>query len=63
MSNDSKNLYILTFKNEPLIKVGLSIDAYMRSLALGFDRFDLKGTYRGSDEKAHRFSRGMNRTS
>jgi hypothetical protein len=49
MSNDSKNLYILTFKNEPLIKVGLSIDAYMRSLV--------------SDEKAHCFNRGMNRTS
>jgi hypothetical protein len=40
-----QNLYILAFKNEPLIKVGLSIDAYMRSLALGFDRFDFKGSY------------------
>jgi hypothetical protein len=40
-----QNLYILAFKNEPLIKVGLSIDAYMRSLALGFDRFDLKRSY------------------
>ena len=34
----SQNLYILSFENEPLIKVGLSIDPYMRSLALGFDR-------------------------
>jgi hypothetical protein len=33
----SQNLYILSFENEPLIKVGLSIDPYMRSLALGFD--------------------------
>jgi hypothetical protein len=35
----------LSFKNEPLSKVGLSIDAYMRFLALGFDRFDLKDSY------------------
>jgi len=42
---NNQNLYILAFKNEPLIKVGLSIDAYMRSLVLGFDRFDLKGSY------------------
>jgi hypothetical protein len=40
-----QNLYILAFKDEPLIKVGLSVDAYMRTLALGFDRFDLKSSY------------------
>jgi hypothetical protein len=40
-----QNLYILAFRNEPLIKVRLSIDAYMRSLALGFDRFELKSSY------------------
>src|ERR1700726_2278760 len=40
-----QNLYILAFKDEPLIKVGLSVDAYMRSLALGFDRFDLTSSY------------------
>ena len=37
-----QNLYILAFKNELLIKVGLSKDAYLRSLSLGFDRFDFK---------------------
>jgi hypothetical protein len=49
-----QNLYILVFKNEPLIKVGLSIDAYRRSLGLGFGRFDLKDSYlvRARDQSA-----------
>jgi hypothetical protein len=40
-----QDLYILAFKNEPLIKVGLSKDAYVRSLSLGFDRVDFKRSY------------------
>jgi hypothetical protein len=35
-------LYILAFKDEPLIKVGLAVNARMRSLALGCRRFDFK---------------------
>jgi hypothetical protein len=40
-----QDLYILAFKNEPLIKVGLSKDAYVRSLSLGFERVDFKRSY------------------
>ena len=39
-----QSLYILAFKNEPLIKIGLSRDTYMRSSTLGLARFDLKNS-------------------
>jgi hypothetical protein len=38
-------LYILAFKDEPLIKVGLAVNARLRSLALGYRRFDFKESY------------------
>jgi len=38
-------LYILSFRDEPLIKVGLADSADERFLALERDRFDLRGSY------------------
>jgi hypothetical protein len=38
-------LYILSFRDEPLIKVGLADSAEKRFLALERDRFDLRESY------------------
>jgi len=40
-----QSLYILVFKNEPLIKVGLAGGPWLRIAALGADRFDLSASY------------------
>ena len=40
-----QSLYILVFKNEPLIRVGLAGGPWLRIAALGADRFDLSASY------------------
>ena len=40
-----QDLYILAFKKDPLIKVGLAGDPSLRVAALGLDRFDLSASY------------------
>ena len=40
-----KNLYILAFKDQSLIKVGVSADIHLRSLALGSECFDFTRSY------------------
>ena len=49
-------LYILSFRDEPLIKVGLADSADKRFLALERDRFDLRGSYmvQSADESSIR---------
>jgi hypothetical protein len=38
-------LYILVFKSEPLIKIGLAEDVFIRSRSLGLERFDFQASY------------------
>jgi hypothetical protein len=38
-------LYILAFRDEPLVKVGLAANIHFRSRALGSGRFDFKESY------------------
>ena len=40
-----QSLYILAFKDEAVIKVGLAIDPWLRIAALGSARFDLGASY------------------
>jgi hypothetical protein len=40
-----QSLYILAFKDEAVIKVGLAIDPWLRIAALGSARFDLSASY------------------
>jgi excisionase family DNA binding protein len=51
-----QNLYILVFKSEPLFKIGLAKDTYLRAAALGRDRFDFKASYvvQAKDQRAIR---------
>jgi hypothetical protein len=46
-------LYILAFKDEPLIKVGFSRNAYKRAIGLGSGRFDFSGSYLVSAKDDH----------
>lgn len=43
---EKQSLYILAFKDEDVIKVGLAGDPWLRIAALGPARFDLGASYR-----------------
>jgi hypothetical protein len=38
-------LYFLMFRQDPIFKLGISEDVYMRAISLGSHRFDFKSSY------------------
>jgi hypothetical protein len=55
-----QSLYMLVFRDEPLIKVGLARDTYLRAASLGVERFDFKASYmvQARDQRAIRALEG-----